>query len=209
MFSKQSKKHKRIIFNGNNYAEEWITEAEKRGLLNLKSTPEALPYFIDDKNIKMFTKLGVFTETEIHSRYEILLENYCKTINIEALTMVEMIQKEIIPGTVKYISALTDLAVSKAKLSESMTSVMEKDLIIKLSALCDNLYKKVNQLQTSNHGLQRITMTLWNLAKYYRNTIFADMNEVRAIADEIEPLVAKEYWPFPITEKCSIIKKLK
>ncbi|MFA0814899.1 MAG: glutamine synthetase III [Anaerofustis sp.] len=193
---KTIKEHKRIIFNGNNYAEEWITEAEKRGLLNLKSTPEALPYFIDDKNIKMFTKLGVFTETEIHSRYEILLENYCKTINIEALTMVEMIQKEIIPGTVKYISALTDLAVSKAKLSESMTSVMEKDLIIKLSALCDNLYKKVNQLQTSIMDTKDYDDSL-ELAKYYRNTIFADMNEVRAIADEIEPLVAKEYWPFP------------
>lgn len=193
---KTIKEHKRIIFNGNNYAEEWVVEAEKRGLLNLKSTPDTLPCFIKENNIKLFEKHGVFSETEIHSRYEILLEGYCKTINIEALTMVEMVQKEIIPGTVKYISALADVAVSKAKISESVTSYMEKDMITKLSALCDNLYKKVNQLQNAIMDTKNYEDSL-ELAKYYRNTVFADMNEVRAIADEIEPLVAKEYWPFP------------
>ena len=193
---KTIKEHKRIIFNGNNYAEEWVVEAEKRGLLNLKSTPDTLPCFIKENNIKLFEKHGVFSETEIHSRYEILLEGYCKTINIEALTMVEMVQKEIIPGTVKYISALADVAVSKAKISESVTSYMEKDMITKLSALCDNLYKKVNQLQNAIMDTKDYEDSL-ELAKYYRNTVFADMNEVRAIADEIEPLVAKEYWPFP------------
>ena len=193
---KTIKEHKRIIFNGNNYAEEWVVEAEKRGLLNLKSTPDTLSCFIKENNIKLFEKHGVFSETEIHSRYEILLEGYCKTINIEALTMVEMVQKEIIPGTVKYISALADVAVSKAKISESVTSYMEKDMITKLSALCDNLYKKVNQLQNAIMDTKDYEDSL-ELAKYYRNTVFADMNEVRAIADEIEPLVAKEYWPFP------------
>ncbi len=193
---KTIKEHKRIIFNGNNYAEEWVVEAEKRGLLNLKSTPDALPCFIKEDNIELFARHGVFSETEIHSRYEILLEGYCKTINIEALTMVEMVQKEIIPGTVKYISALADVAVAKAKISESVTSYMEKDMVTKLSALCDNLYKKVNQLQNAIMDTKDYEDSL-ELAKYYRNTVFADMNEVRAIADEIEPLVAKEYWPFP------------
>ena len=190
------KKHKRIIFNGNNYSDEWVEEAEKRGLLNLKSTPDALPYFINDKNIDLFTKYDVFTEKEIHARYEILLENYCTTLNIEALTMIEMIQKEILPSAAKYTNALSELAVMKAKVSEGISSFMEKDMIAKLSTLIDNLYKKVDELQTAVMDTKNYEDTQ-ELAVYYRTTVFALMNEARAIADELEPIVAKEYWPYP------------
>lgn len=189
-------KHKRIIFNGNNYSDEWVVEAEKRGLLNLKSTPEALPYFVNKKNIKLFTKHNVFSEVEIHSRYEIMMEAYWKALNIEALTMVEMVQREILPATAAFVDKLTVLAVKKAKLSTAVSNNMEIDLIKKLSSLCDNLYKKINELQTSIMDTKNCT-TIEELAKYYRNTIFADMNEVRALADEIEPMVGKDFWPFP------------
>ncbi len=189
-------KHKRIIFNGNNYSDEWVVEAEKRGLLNLKSTPEALPYFVNEKNIKLFTKHNVFSEVEIHSRYEIMMEAYWKALNIEALTMVEMVKREILPSTAAFVDKLTELAVRKAKLSTAVSNSMEIDLIKKLSSLCDNLYKKTNELQTSIMDTKNCT-TIEELAKYYRNTIFADMNEVRALADEIEPMVGKDFWPFP------------
>jgi glutamine synthetase len=189
-------KHKRIIFNGNNYSEEWLAEAEKRGLANLKSTPEALPYFTSEKSVKLFTKHGVFSEKEIESRCEILLENYCTTLNIEAVTMVELAQREILPAALQYIKELSETASLKAAVASSAPNFAETDLIGKLSALSDNLYKKVADLQTALMNAKDYEDTE-EMALYYRNTIFVSMNELRAIADEIEPLVGKKYWPFP------------
>ncbi len=189
-------KHKRIIFNGNNYSEEWVKEAEKRGLLNLKSTVEALPYFISKKNIQLFTKHKVFTETEIHSRYDILMENYCKTINIEALTMLEMVEKEIIPAVCSYTKALSDTAISKKALSSDINCELEKSIVAKLSSLSESLYKKAKKLEEDLLGVKNHD-TLKAQGEYYRNVIFLAMQELRAVADEIEAIVGEEYWPYP------------
>ena len=189
-------KHKRIIFNGNNYSEEWVQEAEKRGLLNLKSTVDALPYFISSKNIKLFTKHKILTEAEMHSRYEILIENYCKILNIEALTMLEMVKKEIIPAVCSYIKDLSDTAVSKKALSADMNCELEKGIVSKLSSLSESLYRKSKKLEEDLLGVKSQD-SLQAKAEYHRNTIFLAMQELRAVADEIEMLVGEKYWPYP------------
>ncbi|KGP76688.1 glutamine synthetase [Desulfosporosinus sp. Tol-M] len=188
--------HKRIIFNGNNYAEEWLQEAEKRGLLNLKSTVDALPYFISDKNIKLFTKHKIFTEPEMHSRYEITMENYCKVINIEALTMLEMGKKEIIPAVCSYMKDLSDTAISKKALSADMNCELETSIVSKLSSLSESLYKKTKKLEEGLLDVRNLC-SLQAQGEYYRDFIFLDMQELRAIADEIEVLVGEQYWPYP------------
>ena len=190
------KNHKRIIFNGNNYSEEWVKEAEKRGLLNLKSTVDALPYFISDKNIKLFTKHGVFTETEIHSRYEILMENYCKTINIEALTMLEMVKKDIVPAVCNYMKDLCDTAIAKKTLSADLNCELEKSIVSKLSSLSESLVKKYKKLEDDLLQVKNQN-SLLERGRYYGNTIFPAMQELRAVADEIELLVGEKYWPYP------------
>lgn len=189
-------KHKRIIFNGNNYSEEWVKEAEKRGLLNLKTTVDALPYFIKDKNIKLFTKHKVFTESEIHSRYEILMENYCKVICIEALTMLEMVRKEIIPAVSSYIKDLCDSAIAKKTLASDINCELEKSMVSKLSSLSESLVKKTKKLE---EGVLKVKEqgTLLAQATYYRDIVFPAMQELRAVADEIELQVGEKYWPYP------------
>ncbi|MDD2497786.1 MAG: glutamine synthetase III [Desulfitobacteriaceae bacterium] len=188
--------HKRIIFNGNNYSNEWVKEAEKRGLLNLNSTVEALPYFISDKNIKLFTKHKVFTESEIRSRYEILMENYCKTINIEALIMLEMVKKEIIPAVCSYIKDLSDTAIAKKTLSADFNCELEKSIVSKLSSLSESLFRKSKNLEEDLLGVKNQNSLLVQ-GQYYRYTVFPIMQELRAVADEIELLVGEKYWPYP------------
>lgn len=188
------KEHKRIIFNGNNYSDEWVEEAQKRGLLNLKTTVDALPYFVSTKNIELFTKHHIFTEAEMHSRCDILLEEYCKVLNIECLTMLDMVKKDIIPAVQAYIKDLSDTAVSKASLQLSCD--FEKELIAKLSSLNSCLYKKTNQLESALLDSKNYTDPL-ECAKYYKGTIFTGMQEVRAVADELETNTASQYWPFP------------
>lgn len=189
-------KHKQIIFNGNNYSEEWVKEAKKRGLLNLKSTVEALPYFISDKNIRLFTKHKVFAATEIHSRYEILVENYCKTINIEALTMLEMVKKEIIPAVCSYIKELSDTAIAKKALSSEINCGLEKSIVSQLSSLSGSLYERIKQLEDGLLGVKGQD-PLQTQGEYYRDIVFPAMQALRAVADEIETLVGEEYWPYP------------
>lgn len=142
LIKKTIKAHKRIIFNGNNYSDEWVEEAKKRGLLNLRTMPEAMPYYISDKNVKLFTKNKIFTETEIHSRYEIQLENYSKILNIEALTMLDMAKKDILPAVTSYVRDLTDTALSKKALSPDLPCDFEEDLIAKLSGLTSCFAKR-------------------------------------------------------------------
>ena len=190
------KEHKAIIFNGNNYAPEWVEEAESRGLLNLKSSAEALPHYTDEKNIKLFEKHGVYTKLELESRKEILLEKYCQTINIEALTMLEMVKKEIIPAICNYSKDLTEGALAKKNLSSDIDVSLETSLISKISSLSACLSKKTAELDKVLLDAKDIEDSE-ELAKFYHDTVLSQMNEVRAIADELETIVGKGYWPFP------------
>ena len=190
------KEHKAIIFNGNNYAPEWVEEAESRGLLNLKSSAEALPHYTDEKNIKLFEKHGVYTKLELESRKEILLEKYCQTINIEALTMLEMVKKDIIPAICNYSKELTEGALAKKNLSSDIDVSLETSLISKISSLSACLSKKTAELDKVLLDAKDIEDSE-ELAKFYHDTVLSQMNEVRAIADELETIVGKGYWPFP------------
>lgn len=190
------KEHKAIIFNGNNYAPEWVAEAESRGLLNLKSSAEALPHYTDEKNIKLFEKHGVYTKLELESRKEILLEKYCQTINIEALTMLEMVKKDIIPAICNYSKDLTEGALAKKNLSSDIDVSLETSLVSKISSLSACLSKKTAELDKVLLDAKDIEDSE-ELAKFYHDTVLSQMNEVRAIADELETIVGKGYWPFP------------
>ncbi|MFR0000808.1 MAG: glutamine synthetase III [Intestinibacter bartlettii] len=190
------KEHKAIIFNGNNYAPEWVEEAESRGLLNLKSSAEALPHYTDEKNIKLFEKHGVYTKLELESRKEILLEKYCQTINIEALTMLEMVKKDIIPAICNYSKDLTEGALAKKNLSSDIDVSLETSLVSKISSLSACLSKKTAELDKVLLDAKDIEDSE-ELAKFYHDTVLSQMNEVRAIADELETIVGKGYWPFP------------
>ncbi|MDD2362559.1 MAG: glutamine synthetase III [Oscillospiraceae bacterium] len=188
--------HKRIIYHGNNYSDEWVDEAKNRGLLNLKSTVDVLPYFIADKNVELFTKHKVFSESEIHSRYEILLENYCKVLNIEALTMLDIARKEIYPAVSEYIKELSQTALSKQQLIPDDCCEVEKSIVTKLSALSSSLYKKIEAL--SNALLETKNYTdLLACARFYKDTVLETMQEARVVADEMELLTDARLWPFP------------
>ncbi len=195
LIKKTIAEQKKIIFNGNNYSDEWVAEAEKRGLLNFKTTVEALPAFIHPKNIKLFTKHGVFSETEIHSRYEILLEAYSKTLRIEAMTMIDMIKKEIVPGVIEYQQELAKLMWYKAECGK-YECYMEEQLLEKLSSLSSYLLKKMEMLEHILLETKLIEDPL-ELAQFYRDRVFSSMSELRIVVDELETLVAKKYWCLP------------
>ena len=188
--------HKRIIFNGNNYADEWVEEARERGLLNLKTTVDALPYLVKEKNIDLFTRNKIYTEAELESRYEILLEKYCKTLNIEALTMLDIVKKDILPATLSYTETLTDSALKKKQLGKSINCEVEEEMVNKLSTLTSCLYSRTNRLENELIAAKNYAENKAQ-ANYYRDIIFVSMQEVRAIADELEALISKKYWPLP------------
>lgn len=194
LIKKTIKEHKRIIFNGDGYSQEWVDEAEKRGLLNLKTTVDALPSFIADKNIELFERHGVFTKTELHSRYEIMLENYQKTLHIEALTMVDMVKKYVIPAALDYQNELLTLKLSKDKLGIKATA--EDTLLNKLSELTNTALERLNELEDALVNANMYSDTL-ELARYYRDTVFKDMSNLRVTVDEMEATVAKKYWTLP------------
>lgn len=188
------KENQNIIFNGNGYSDEWPVEAEKRGLLNLKSTPEAVPAFLAQKNVDVFSKYGVYTEAELQSRVEILLDEYCKTLNIEALTMIDMAKKEILPAAAKYIK---DIA-KTAELAKSCgaETVFEEETVKEISALVTEMYKALGTLEADVQKVHSIEDTQ-EMANFFHDTIFADMGALRVPADKIETLVGREYWPYP------------
>ena len=191
--------HKRIVFNGNNYSDVWVKEAKKRGLLNLVSTPEAIPCFKDKKNIDLFKKHNIYSETEIESRCEILLENYCKIINIEALTMVDMINKEIMPAVMRYSKDLADSAAAKKAVCPTLSCKAECTLAETVSSLTDKLYDKTGELSDAiekAHGGKDIEKR----ALFCRDKVLLAMREVRSTADELETKVSGDYWPFPTYE---------
>lgn len=188
--------HKRIIFNGNGYDDAWIAEAEKRGLLNLKSTADCLPYFLHEKNIALFTNHKVYTEAEMKSRYEILLDNYCKVINIEALTMVDMARKDILPAVSEYIHSLAETALTKKSFLAGVNCSYEEELTEKISKLSAAAFTKVKALEAALAAVPEQAESA-QLARYYKDTVFAAMNELRIVADELETLTAAAYWPYP------------
>ena len=196
LIAKTIKKHKRIIFNGNNYSSEWVIEAEKRGLMNLKTTVDAFEHFTDKKNITLFEKHKILSRNEVQSRRDILLDNYIKILNIEALTMIEMVKKQILPAVMLYERKLVKLALNKKSLSESLYIGVETDIIEKLSSGAKEMYGLTNQLenQLSNYNE---CIDILEKAKYFKDVILSTMKELRKIADSLEPLVAKYYWPFP------------
>jgi glutamine synthetase len=187
--------HKRIVFNGNNYSSEWVTEASNRGLSNLKNTVEALPSFTSKKSIEVFTQHHVLTEQEIHSRFEILMEGYCKVIHIEALTMVDMVKGEIIPACIDYQSELANLLNQKKACGEYDIS-LEAHLLERIAKLSASLLKKLIVLENAILESKEDREILAH-ASFYRDKIFTSISELRLVVDELETLVARKYWPFP------------
>ncbi len=197
LIKKTIHEHKRIIFNGNGYDEAWICEAVKeRGLLNLKSTPDCLPYFLHEKNITLFTQHKVFSEVEMHSRYEIMLENYCKTLHIEALAMIEMARRDILPAVLGYMKELGDTALSKKSLIANADCDYEEKTITRLSSLASVIYYSVETLEKAL-SMQKDTTDMKKLALEYKDKIITEMQELRAAADEAECITAQKYWPYP------------
>jgi glutamine synthetase len=194
LIQREIKAHKRIIFNGNGYDQKWVEEAEKRGLMNLKTTPDALPHYTDDKNLKLFTKHKIYTEIEIASRKEILLEEYSKTINIEALTMLDMLKKDIIPACIAYNKKIVDAAIAKKEIGISADLEIEQaeQLSEKTALLCQRqqaLEKALNNVPDLEQGEAA--------AKYFGNVVIEKMEQTRAVADELEMMIAQNDWPMP------------
>ena len=191
------KAHKRIIFNGNGYDDAWIKEAtEKRGLLNLRTTPDALATVLEKKNVEMLTSLKIFSEAEIRSRYEICLENYCKTVNIEGLTMVDMARKEILPAVEVYLGDLSGTVAAKTAAVPGLACKYEKDLISKLSKLADEISDAASSLDTTLIRLKAIP-DVTDAAYVIRDVVLQKMAELRVVCDEAESITADKYWPFP------------
>ena len=197
LIQKTIKAHKRIIFNGNGYDDAWIKEAtEERGLLNLRTTPDAIPMLIQKDNKDMLIAHKVYTESEIRSRYEILLENYCKVVRIEALTMVDMTKKEILPAVEAYVSSLVSVASAKRSLDADIPSNYEQKLIKRLSTLVDTIDCRTAALESKMVKLD----TMGDFAEeaaFIRDKVIPQMSELRVAADEAETLTAESYWPFP------------
>ncbi|MGN1062222.1 MAG: glutamine synthetase type III, partial [Candidatus Scatosoma sp.] len=189
------KEHKRIVFNGNGYNDEWLAEAEKRGLLNLKSTPECLPYFLAEKNVKLFTEHKVFSETEMKSRYEIMLENYIKTINIEALTAIDMVNKDVLPAIGKFVCSLAATAEKRKAVLPSASCAYETDRIEKLTALENSIFGKVTELE--KYLADADFADSLKCAEYYRFTVFSAMQSLRVDVDTAERITSAEFWPYP------------
>ena len=197
LLKKTIEEHKRIIFNGNGYTDEWVEEAEKRGLYNLKTTPDALPHFIAEKNIALFTKHGIFTKEELFSRYEIWLENYYKTINIESNTLAEMIQKQVIPSVYTYVEKLADTAAAKKSVVADVSVASEIALISKLSTLADTMATDLETLKADTAKALASSDDVLACSKAYQGTVLEDMEALRKSADEAEALIPDELLPYP------------
>ena len=188
--------HKRIIFNGNGYGEEWPIEAEKRGLYNLKSTVDALPHMIDQKNIDLFTEFGVMSEAEVRSRYEVELEHYCKVLHIEALTMLEMARKQLLPAVNDYMAQVAKGAAAKKSVSESISVYAETKTLKALSTQADAMSDAIDQLEDLMNKAESCTESLAE-AWCYREQVIPAMDALRAAADKAETLCSEEAWPLP------------
>ena len=187
--------HRRIIFNGNGYDDAWITEAEKRGLLNLRTTPDALPYFIKEENIHLFVEQGIFSEEEIRSRYEILMEEYTKTLHIEARTMADMASKEILPSITRQLHEWSETLALKKQVIADADCRYEQDMIKRASALQGAAAVSLMKLKEAIQKAE--TLPLEEAAAFYRDVILHQMEELRNSCDELETITSPQYWPFP------------
>lgn len=187
--------HRRIIFNGNGYDDAWIAEAEKRGLLNLRTTPDALPYFIKEENIRLFVEHGIFSEEEIRSRYEILMEEYTKTLHIEARTMADMASKEILPSITRQLHEWSETLALKKQVAADADCRYEQDMIKRASALQGAATDSLMQLKEAIQKAE--TLPLEEAAAFYRDVILHQMEELRNSCDELETITSPQYWPFP------------
>ncbi|MBE7086373.1 MAG: glutamine synthetase type III [Clostridiales bacterium] len=189
-------KHKRIIFNGNGYDDKWLEEAKKRGLLNLKTTPDALPQFVADKNVRLFTEHKVYTEKEMHSRLEILLDNYCKLIHIEGRTLVDIAKKDVLPAISAYSQTLANTILSKKSVSNALDCSYETETLTQISNLCAAAYSGVKDLEAA---LDKFTKNkdVKKLSVFCKDKILVKMQEIREAIDALEMIVDAEYWPMP------------
>ncbi len=189
--------HQRIIFNGDNYTDEWVEEAARRGLCNYKSLPDAMEHYIDKKNIDLFVKHGIVSEQEIHARYEIELEHYSKQLNIEALSMLEMAKRDITPAVITFINELAQTVSFKKQASPFMSCYAEEGLLKSLSEELEAFVKKTDELEAAVKNAAEYSSDNLAYAKYFRNTVFALMKELRAVGDEMEEEMPSKYWPYP------------
>jgi len=193
------RKHRRILFNGNGYGEEWIREAERRGLLNLPTTVDAIPYIMGEKNVALFERHGVYSGLELHSRYEVRLEGYCKNIHIEARTMAEMARTAILPAVMDYGKKLADTATSKTSAWEGLPCRAETETLKTVSHLTDQVYDRCGKLETVVAEAERLESTASSkeLAVYYKEQVMTAMDSLRAVVDELESMTPKNMWPYP------------
>ena len=189
------RKHKRIVFNGNGYDEAWIREAESRGLLNLRTTPDCVPYYLAPKNIQLFTRHKVYSETEIRARYEIKLDSYCKVLHVEAQTLAEMSRKEILPAVSAYVRSLSETVSARRALDQDAPCRFEREEIAQLGKHVDAAYEKLLRLEGAIRALPRGD-TL-DRALFYRDNVLSCMEDLRQDLDEMERLTAAEFWPLP------------
>lgn len=197
MIQKTIKDHKHILFNGNGYDDAWIKEAtEKRGLVNYRTTPDCMPHLLDKKNVEMLTAHKVFTKAELESRCDIMLENYCKSVTIEALTMVDMARKQILPAVEKYVRELAKTVIAKKEVCADIVNDYEKDLIAKLSTLSSEIVKRTDALEKAIEELANVS-DIKEESYGIRDNLLNKMAELREVADEAEIFTAQEYWPFP------------
>ena len=191
------KEHKRIIFNGDGYSEAWTEEAERRGLLNLATTVDALPRYLDQKNVQLFIRHRIYTEAEMEARYETILEEYSKTLNIEALTMSSMVRKDILPSVSSYIASLADAVNSKRAVCKDLPCSAETSLIQKLSGLMDEAYEKVEKLDALLADGKAESRNTLSVATYYKDAIIPAMEGIRAVVDQMEVDTSADFWPYP------------
>ena len=189
------KAHQRILFNGNGYDDAWVEEAKRRGLSNLRDTVDCMPAYIDPKNVALFTKHGILTESEMHARYEIHLENYCKVTAIEANTLQDMVMQHILPGVLQYSDDLASAILHKRQIS-SVTCRAEEQLLSRLSDMTDQLYTLCEQLKTSVLNAPDVTGGIES-ARYFREHVVALQNEISLIINELESCTSAKYWPYP------------
>ncbi|EIW00606.1 glutamine synthetase III [Thermoanaerobacter siderophilus] len=191
------KKHKRIIFNGNGYSEEWVKEAEKRGLPNIRSTVEAIPALIKEKNVKLMEKHGVLSKVELESRYEISLENYIKTINIEALTMLDIAKRQILPAIINFATKIAESINSVRATGLNVDISAQTELLEEVSSLMSEFKKNISELENAVNEASNMNSDSYSKACYYRDVIFTKMGILREIGDKLETIVDAELWPLP------------
>jgi len=190
-------KHKRILFSGDGYDESWRIAAEKCGLTNYSTSDVAIPHLLDEKNVRMFEKLGVLSETELRARCEIMLENYCKQINIEAMTMIEMARRDILPAVIGYSGRMANAMNAKKAACPGLACAAETALLEKVGALTDEMHERCLALEEAVSGVQTLPQSYALRATYYRETVLEAMAALRKAADELETVTDKGAWPYP------------